>query len=63
VRLLLREEELPVGEHVELAALARDDLGVVIRLRVDLGRETRGPPVVAASDGAVMDLDAHERAL
>jgi AcrR family transcriptional regulator len=26
---------------------------------VELGRETRGPAVVAASDGAIQDLDAH----
>ncbi len=56
---LLREDELPVGEHVELALRALDDLRVVVRPSLDLGRETRGPAVVAASDGAVVDLDAH----
>jgi hypothetical protein len=28
---------------------------------VQRGRETRGPRVVAVSDGAVVDLDAHLR--
>jgi hypothetical protein len=33
----------------------------VLRLGVQLGRETRGPRVVAVSDGAVLDQDArHE---
>ena len=63
MRLLLGEQEVPVGEHVELAVVALDDLGLVFRLRVDLGCETRGPAVVPASDGAVVNLDAHERAL
>jgi hypothetical protein len=31
----------------------------VTRLR-EHGRETRGPTVVAVSDGAVEDLDAHD---
>jgi hypothetical protein len=31
----------------------------VLRPPVDLGRETRSPFVVAVSDGAVEDLDAH----
>ena len=31
----------------------------MLRPRFDLGRETRGPAVVAVSDGAVVDLDAH----
>jgi hypothetical protein len=30
----------------------------VLSLRVQLGRETRGPGVVAVSDGAVLDEDA-----
>ena len=29
----------------------------------ELGRETRGPAVVAASDGAIQDLDAHRGSL
>jgi hypothetical protein len=57
-RALLGEDQLPVGEHVELALLAREDLRLVLRLRVELGRETRGPAVIAVSDGAVVDLDA-----
>jgi hypothetical protein len=53
--LLLREDELPVREHVELAARASLDLGLVRGLGVQLGRETRGPFVVAVSDRAVED--------
>jgi hypothetical protein len=53
---LLREDEPPVGADVELALLARGnarvDPGALQR-----GRETRGPSVVAASGGAVEDLD------
>jgi hypothetical protein len=56
--LLLREDELPVGDHVELVLLTRSG-GRVEPVRVQLGRETRGPLVVAASDGAVEDLDDH----
>ena len=55
--LLLREDQLPVREHVVLALGALFDLGVVLRLGVQLGRETRGPCVVAVSDGAVLDQD------
>ena len=55
--LLLREDELPVLEHVVLALSAGLDLGVVLRLGVQLGRETRGPLVIAVSDGAVQDAD------
>jgi hypothetical protein len=54
---VLREEEPPVGDDVELARLARPDLGVV-GVAGELGRETRGPSVVPASGGAVEDLDA-----
>jgi hypothetical protein len=57
---LLREEQPAAGEHVELALLARDDACVDPGPLGDLGRETRGPPVVAVSDGAVVDLDLHE---
>jgi hypothetical protein len=53
--LLLREDELTVGEHVVLALGALFDLGLVLGLVVQLGRETRGPCVVAVSDGAVED--------
>jgi hypothetical protein len=56
--LLLREDELVPADDVELALRARN------RGRVDpssrqLGRETRGPLVVAPSGGAVVDLDRH----
>ena len=56
---LLREDQLAVGDDVELTRLAGDGLGVVRRLFVQLGRETRGPAVIAVSDGAVVDLDLH----
>jgi len=56
---LLREHQPSVGEHVELALRAFGRLGLVLRLLVDLGRETRGPAVIAVSDGAVVDLDLH----
>ena len=54
---LLREDELTVREHVVLALGALFDLGLVLGLVVQLGRETRGPCVVAVSDGAVLDQD------
>ena len=57
--LLLREDQLPVGDDVELTLRARDGLGVVSGALVQLGRETRGPAVIAVSDGAVEDLDLH----
>ena len=53
--LLLGEDELTVREHVVLAFGALLDLGLVLGLVVQLGRETRGPCVVAVSDGAVLD--------
>jgi hypothetical protein len=56
---LLREEQPAAGEHVELALLALDDRRLEPRPVRDLGRETRGPPVVTVSDGAVVDLDLH----
>jgi hypothetical protein len=55
--LLLREHELTVHEHVELALAALLDLGVMLGLGAQLGRETRGPLVVSVSDGAVEDAD------
>jgi hypothetical protein len=55
---LLREDQLPVREDVELAVLARC-LGRVVACLLQLGRETRGPFVIARSDGAVVDLDLH----
>ena len=53
--LLLGEEQLAVPEHVELTLPAGFGRGLVLRLRVQLGRETRGPFVVAVSDRAVLD--------
>jgi hypothetical protein len=55
---MLREHELAVREDVELAGSARLDRRVEA-LVYQFGRETRGPAVVAASDGAIPDLDAH----
>jgi RNA polymerase sigma factor (sigma-70 family) len=55
---LLREDERAVAHDVELALRALADRRVEA-LGIQLGRETRGPPVVAASDRAVEDLDAH----
>jgi hypothetical protein len=54
---LLREDHLPVREHVELPIAARLDLGRVLGLGVQLSRETRGLIVVAISGGAVLDQD------
>jgi len=54
---LLREDERLVDEDVELALPTRLDLGLVLGLGGQLGRETRGPFVVAVSDGAVEDAD------
>jgi hypothetical protein len=62
--LLLREEQLAVRDHVELALRALDGRSLVLRRPVDLGRETRGPAVIAVSDGAVKDADfGHARSL
>ena len=55
--LLLRKDDLAVAEHVELTLRALLDLGLVLGLRVQLGRETRSPRVVAVSDRAVLDQD------
>jgi hypothetical protein len=59
---LLREEKLAISQDVELAPRALGDRGADA-LVVQDGRETRGPTVVAASDGAVVDLDGHNRSL
>jgi hypothetical protein len=56
---LLAEDQLPVGHDVVLPLRARDDLRLVRRSLVELGRETRGPAVIAVSDWAVVDLDLH----
>jgi hypothetical protein len=55
--LLLREDEHVVDEDVELPLAARRRCRRVIAQTVDLGRETRGPRVIAASGGAVEDAD------
>ena len=55
--LLLREDQLAVDEYVVLALRTLFDLRFMLRLGVQLGRETRGPCVVAVSDGAVLDQD------
>jgi len=57
---LLREDELVVDQHVELALRAGGHLGGV-RRAVQLGYETRSPFVIAASDGAVKDSDVGHR--
>ena len=57
--LLLREDQVSVGDDVELTLLARDCLGRMSGALVQLGRETRSPAVIAVSDGAVEDLDLH----
>ena len=58
---VLREDQLVVDEDVELALTARRRVRVVTGQSVDLGRETRGPGVVAVSGGAIEDTDrAHE---
>jgi hypothetical protein len=50
-----------VDENLELAGRAGLDLGFVLRLGVQLGRETRGPFVVAVSDGAEEDADSRHQ--
>ena len=56
--LLLREDDLAVDDDVELSLAAGLDLGFMVGLAVQLGRETRGPFVVTVSDGAVEDANA-----
>ena len=55
--LLLREDDLAVDDDVELALRALLGDGLVLRLGVQLGRETRGPLVIAVSDRAVENAD------
>jgi hypothetical protein len=55
--LLLRPDGLAVRDHVELALLPGDHLGVVPEA-VQLRHETRGALVVPVSDGAVVDRNA-----
>jgi hypothetical protein len=56
--LRLGEDHPAVRDDVVLALVARERFGVEA-LCIQLGRETRGPFVIAASGGAVVDLDAH----
>jgi N-acetylglutamate synthase-like GNAT family acetyltransferase len=60
--VVLREDELSVGDDVELGLSARRRRGLE-SARVQLDRETRGPLVVAVSGGAVEDLDGHGESL
>ncbi len=58
---LLREEEAVAGEDGELRVLSRLHHGLDPERPLDRGRETRGPAVVAASDGAVTDADGRRQ--
>jgi putative acetyltransferase len=60
--VVLREDEPPVGDDVELRLAARRGRGLE-PVCCQLGRETRGPSVVAMSGGAVEDLDGHDESL
>jgi hypothetical protein len=62
VHLVLGEDERAVVDDVELPGTALPDRRLEPVL-LQLGRETRGPSVVAASDRAIQDLDAHERSV
>jgi hypothetical protein len=55
---LLGEDPLPVANDVELA-LGAGEVGRFDAVGVQLGRETRGPLVIARSGRAVVDLDSH----
>src|SRR5919204_272174 len=57
--LLLREQQPPVRPDGELRLGALLDAGIESERRLECGRETRGPTVVAASDRAVADEHAH----
>ena len=54
---LLRKDRLAVDDDVVLALGALLGDGLVLRLGVQLGRETRGPCVIAVSDRAVENAD------
>jgi hypothetical protein len=58
---LLREDHGAVDDNVELTMCSGLGNGRVRRRPVDLGRETRGPFVVAASDGAVKNVHGAHR--
>ena len=59
VLALLRKDHGAVGDDVELRPLSFDRGGVV-SLLLELRSEAHGPLVVAASDGAVENLDARQ---
>ena len=59
--VLLRVHQRLVREHVELPLRALLNRRLVSRL-LQLGRETRGPRVVAVSNGAVLNQDARHNA-
>jgi hypothetical protein len=56
---VLREDEPPISEDVELSRRAGDWRGFEAELRGDLACETRSACVVPASGRAVVDLDRH----
>jgi len=58
--LVLRPDPPPVREDVELPASAGCHRRVDPQRALQLGRETRGLRVVAASGGTEEDLDAHD---
>ena len=60
---VLGEHTPPIDEDVELASPPRRHLRVDAECVGELGRETRGPYVVAASGRAEEDFDAHHGTL
>jgi hypothetical protein len=60
--VLLGEDESAIPDNVELPLVARD-IGGRDAVRIQLGRETRGPIVIARSGRAVVDLDRHAETL
>jgi hypothetical protein len=59
---LFREHRFSIVHDVELRLLARYGTGLE-PCRLELGRETRGPFVIAVSDRAKEDLDRHVASL
>jgi hypothetical protein len=55
---LLRKDDVAIANDIELTFVAPDVFGRNT-VRVQLGRETRGPLVIASSGRAVVDLDGH----
>ena len=58
MRLVLRENLLPVDDNVEDAAVAGDDLGLQPELTLNRGRQTGGLWLVVSTD-AIGDGDVH----